>query len=122
MNSPRYPFDALARKMGVSPNQAGKQLGLSGSTLQDMQRRGLSDDQCERWALRAGFHPFEVWPELIDDRIADAGRECAAPGCDEVFEPANGKQRYCSTDCQRRTWQRARYWARRSHMTERQAS
>jgi hypothetical protein len=50
--------------------------GLSDEGVQQLRRRGgLSLDQADRYAIRAGWHPAEVWPqwwELVEQ--ADAER------------------------------------------------
>lgn len=67
----RYPFAPLAEAMSCSEHAACVRLGLSGSTQQEYRRRGVSLDVAERLALRAGLHPFEVWPSMPEDRRRD---------------------------------------------------
>lgn len=43
--------------------------------------------------MRAGLHPFEVWPELVDDRIAAVTKVC--PECGSEFIPRRPSQKFC---------------------------
>lgn len=71
MTDRRYPWAPLAAAMGLSEASAARALGVTGSTEQEYRRRGVTDRVAERLAGLAGLHPSEVWPELIDDRLAD---------------------------------------------------
>lgn len=71
-NPRRYPFDRLLRAMpDMTRHEQARILGMSGDTWKRAHDQGLTDDQCERYALRAKLHPFQVWPELIQDRLAE---------------------------------------------------
>jgi len=94
----RYPFAPLAAAMGMSENGAARALGLSGSSYKQYRSAGVSELVGDRLAVRAGLHPYEVWPEMVDAAIT---RECAAPDCGQRF-PLDGKRRYCTTRCRRR--------------------
>lgn len=69
----RYPLEPLLRLTGWPLNR-WTQYGVSGSTLVEYQRIGLTDRVADRLAVAAGFHPFEVWPEMADHREAEAKR------------------------------------------------
>ena len=56
---PRYQVRDLADRMGLTPSQAAQRLGISGRDV----HRGLSETQADRFAVLAGMHPLEVWPE-----------------------------------------------------------
>jgi hypothetical protein len=59
--SGRWPLTALLSASGLSRHSLGSQLRLAGHTLRTASRRGLSDLQADRWAVRLGLHPAEVW-------------------------------------------------------------
>lgn len=61
----RYPFAPLAALMGSSEASAARRLNVSGKTEQQYRREGLSAKVADRMAVRAGYHPYEVWPEMI---------------------------------------------------------
>lgn len=67
----RYPLDALAAAAGMSEAALGRAVGLSGSTLKKAREWGLVADAADRYAIRAGLHPAEVWPTWLDDHLQD---------------------------------------------------
>lgn len=69
--SVRYPFADLAAAMSQSEHQAAVRLGLSGSTEQEYRRRGMTERVADRLAVKAGLHPFEVWPEMLAQFMSD---------------------------------------------------
>lgn len=104
----RYPVAPLAALMGSTQWMALDRLGVTGSHAQDYIRRGMSEKVADRVAIKAGLHPYVVWPEMLADDIAAAERECVAPDCPIVFvPPATGRgqkeRHYCSRTCQVRT-------------------
>lgn len=96
----RYPLEPLLDAMNGSHNQACELLGLSGSTQQDYRRRGVTERVGDRLAAKAGLLAYEVWPEMIDDAIAEVERECARHDCTTRFVPVRKRMRFCSTRCQ----------------------
>lgn len=56
----------------MSEHEACKTLGVSGSTYVEYRRDGLSELVADRMAVKAGLHPFSVWPEMADHHIEDA--------------------------------------------------
>jgi hypothetical protein len=46
-----------------------QRLGINGARIPAYQENGLRDWFADRLAIRAGFHPFSVWPEMCDHRI-----------------------------------------------------
>lgn len=109
----RFPFADLARAMGVTEHAACVALSVSGSTEQDYRRRGLTARVAERLAERARLHPYEVWPELLDEVLAGMERQCEAQGCTNAFidSPGRGgpRRRWCSRRCAARENARKRY-------------
>ena len=75
MNDVRYPIEPLAAAMGESPASLGRLLGLSGSSWKDARDNGLSEKRADRYAVRAGFHPYEIWPEMAERHITEAAAE-----------------------------------------------
>lgn len=69
----RWPLTALLSASGLSRHTMGSQLRLAGHTLRTASRRGLSDLQADRWAVRLGLHPAEVWGSSWYDGAADGG-------------------------------------------------
>lgn len=61
-----YPFVRLAEAMGATEAAASRALGLSGSTMQHYRTHGVSEKVADRLAVKAGLHPFEVWPEMVE--------------------------------------------------------
>lgn len=70
--SERFPFDALAEAMRMTPAAAAWHLGISGATEHKRYREGgLSRVVADRLAVKAGFHPASVWPEWMESSIED---------------------------------------------------
>lgn len=68
---PKYPFAPLAALMGMSESQACRMLGISGKTQQEYRRDGMSAKVADRMAVKARFHPYEVWPVMADRDVKD---------------------------------------------------
>lgn len=98
----------------VRPRDILAQLGISPTTAARYERDGLTDEQAERYATRIGYHPFTIWPEMADHRIAAITRICQE--CSTPFVPNRGFQRYCSHACGHR--QRNREWARQRYAAD----
>lgn len=47
-------------------------LGLSGTTEKLYRRVGVSEPVADRLAVRAGMHPWEVWPEMAEHSMVEA--------------------------------------------------
>lgn len=58
----RYSLTDLADAAGLTRRQLRTELGLSNVTLVDLEERGLSDEQADRYAVRLGLFPWQVWP------------------------------------------------------------
>src|SRR5262245_6900567 len=71
--SERWPLTALLAASGLSRNGLARQLRLAGHTLRSASRRGLSNVQADRWAVRLGLHPVEVWGRSWYDGVGDGG-------------------------------------------------
>jgi len=67
----RYPLAPLLDRIGGSHDDARRLLGMNHGAYNAFRGHGLKLEQAERYAERAGVHPFEVWPEMRDDVIAE---------------------------------------------------
>lgn len=74
----RYDFGRLARVMGLSEYAAGVALGIDESSLTLYRRVGMTELAADRIAVRAGFHPWNVWPEMVEHAIAWDRARCAS--------------------------------------------
>jgi hypothetical protein len=45
-------------------------LGMARNNIEHARRRGLSFDQCDRWAIRLGYHPAELWPDWMEHSLS----------------------------------------------------
>lgn len=96
----RYPVNRLAAVLGMTEHAALAWLGITGTEQQEYRRRGLTDYQADRLAVKAGYHPAVIWPELAEDRIRRYVRWCQ--WCTEPFLACDsGRRHYCSTPCYR---------------------
>lgn len=109
----RYPISDLFAHMPGSDDDCRRRLSISGSAYGNMVQHGLTFDQAERYAERAGLLPYEVWPEMVDELIDLESKVCAAPSCDNRFVPDNPRRIYCCQRCQQNVasarWKRRRY-------------
>lgn len=105
----RYPLEPLLKAAGMSLSQFGRRYGISGTTRQKLGGAGLTHEQADRWAARAGFNPAEVWLSWIDDEFADLAVECAERSCSTRFLPTSSRHRFCSTRCGSRERKRQQY-------------
>lgn len=76
----RYPLEPLAVKLKIELGQLGGQrddettglarlalrLGISHEAARNARKRGLNDRQADRFAVRCGWHPVQVWPEWFN--------------------------------------------------------
>lgn len=115
-----YPFAPLAELMKLSPSAAAIALNVGGSRFRYL-TYGMTEQQADRMAVRAGFHPFVVWPEMVDDVIEDVGRSCVI--CEQMFVPVKQAELVCSLPCRleyRRRWRRSYYAANGEQERERE--
>ena len=60
-----FPLDPIIEIARVEElGELARVLKVSGKTMARIEREGLSWFQAERFALRLGRHPAEVWPRL----------------------------------------------------------
>lgn len=85
-----YPVSALARAVGldpVDPELTGRlalRLSLNRRSVARYRALGLTADQADEWAVRAGFNPGEVWDHwwtnLRGMALVNAGKEMCRDG------------------------------------------
>lgn len=114
----RYPLADLVRASGLSEAALARKVRLAGSTLKLARERGLTEAAADRYAVRAGLHPLEVWPEMVDE----AYRPCAAVGCERRFIPTRKGHVYCSRNCRDRVSERLRYHRDPAHAARKRAA
>lgn len=109
----RYPLAALVDASGLSEAALGRAVGLSGTTLKNARVRGFLEASADRYAVRAGFHPAEVWPDFgcepcALERVFVATRRglLLQPGCDVMFRPHRAGHIYHDRKCARKAWAR----------------
>lgn len=103
----RYPLDPLLDR-GWSMKKLNDLAPCGGGEYRTRRERGVTADVADRMAVAAGFHPYELWPEMLDDHIsAYVDRSCAECGSD--FTPTAPHQRFCHRRCRDRQGERIRY-------------
>jgi hypothetical protein len=112
----RYPLSKLLDACDCTEAELVRRLSLKGvhfdgTTLKRAREQGLVERAADRYAARLGWVVWHVWPEWLDDIIADESKACADTSCGEPFVPNRGNQIYCSAKCARRVT--ARNYARR---------
>ena len=107
MNQHRYPLAPLLEATGLTEAELGRKIGLRGTPLIRARERGFVEEAADRWACRAGFVPWHIWPEWLDHVTADVSIPCAE--CGTLFVTFRRGHRYCCTPCQQRAGKRDRY-------------
>lgn len=110
--SPVYDFESLRASYGKGIEATMRACKIGGAQYQKYRDEGMSREVAERMALKLGFHPYEVWPHMVDDDVAASTRTCAARGCEETFQLSlhGGPNRlYCSKRCKNRESRRRNY-------------
>lgn len=67
----RYDLDALTVPHTGPTRDLRAYLGISGQQWLRYMAHGVSERSADRFAVKCGKHPFEVWPEMIDDAITE---------------------------------------------------
>jgi Bacterial regulatory proteins, gntR family len=57
----RWPLQPLLDACDVTPARLALLVGVAVEAVREAARCGLSDTQADLWAVRAGYHPVEVW-------------------------------------------------------------
>lgn len=66
----RFPVDRLQALSGLSWRELQTILRVSWSTLNSFRDRDFDVYQADRYAMRCGWLPMEVWPDWVQD-VAD---------------------------------------------------
>lgn len=72
---------------------------MNGSEYRRVQDEGLSETQADRWSVRLGLVPWQVWPEW-------GCVPCALTDCGEMFVPRRPGHVYHDQKCARKAWAR----------------
>lgn len=112
--SRRYPLDPFVALTRWTFRDIQNVAACNGSEWQIRKEHGVTEYVADRIACAAGYHPHEVWPEMLDHAIADLpDRDCAE--CGQTFIPNRPSvQRFCSPRCYRRYHSKANTRRRRA--------
>lgn len=103
----RYPFAPIdAQLCGTEISVLADKLGVAHGTVQKWRERGMEEHNADRCATALGFHPWELWPEMLAVATAPVMRECENPGCIEEFILTRSDKRFCSEACRNRAPER----------------
>lgn len=97
----RYPLAPLMDAAGIA-TMAELRLSfpMGGTTYRQVIDEGLSEVQADRWAVRLGLHPTEVWPGFGLVPCLE---------CGTLFAPRRAGHRFHTTACAKRRQARERY-------------
>lgn len=98
----RYPLAPLMKAAHIPTMVALRRVfPMNGTEYRRVLDDGLSERQADRWAIRLGLHPAEVWPEF-------GRRRCAIAECSRPFDPHPRAPHslYCSPRCSNRAKKR----------------
>ncbi len=94
LSSIRFDMAALMHKTEASTaRELGQLCGLTSKSVHNRLVRGIGWAEADDLAIRAGFMPWEVWPEWADVDFSD-WIEPACPAHD-VFDPPDGTTVWC---------------------------
>lgn len=72
LDPPLYSLEPLAYAMREPLGRLCVVLGISGQAWKRYRTEGVSDRVAENLATKAGFHPYEIWPEMAERRAVEA--------------------------------------------------
>lgn len=106
----RYPLEPLAATAGLTVAEVLKRCGCAGGQWAKYKEEGISEKTADRYAVRLGLLPSDVWPSWYEDQAANLSKPCADEMCEEWFIPTPGqpRHRFCSKRCRKRTAERER--------------
>ena len=73
----RWPLEDLLKATGLS--MSGLSDAVNGNPY-DYRDSGMSDLVADRWAVRCGKHPGEVWPDWFEAGLSELDREFLVNG------------------------------------------
>ena len=104
----RYDFAPIDTHRGDTPLRViAEKIGVPTPTVESWRRGGLSAENADLCATAIGFHPWQLWTEMLVAETEKVQRECANPACYEVFVPVRSDQRVCSPRCRKPAWRAA---------------
>jgi len=62
---PRYPLQTLLDHAGISQTHLKRALNANSQAIKAAREKGLDPYQADRYAVRFGFHPGEVWDDWL---------------------------------------------------------
>lgn len=105
----RYPVQPLLDLSGLTYSALLR--GKNGEAYRSIRENGLTPYMADQLAVKAGFHPSDVWETWADDEFAELSRECR--NCRVLFVPSCDRNVYCSDRCRScfhvREYRRRRY-------------
>lgn len=102
----RYALEPLMRAAGIASMAELRAIfPMNGTMYRRVIDDGLSEEQADRWAVRLGLLPWDVWSEWL----SAAEVSCAATDCTVRFVPVQATQRFCCQSCSSRQRRRERY-------------
>lgn len=78
-----WPLEPLLDLLGQ--RSAPRTFLASGAEIQRAADEGLSDVMADRWAIRAGVHPAQVWPGWCDAALTVVDRQMLEGGWRHVW-------------------------------------
>lgn len=63
----RYDLQPLLEHTGLTRRQLQTELQISWTTLIRLEHDGLTDEAADRYAIRLGHYPWQIWPTWFDD-------------------------------------------------------
>lgn len=109
----RYPLAALLEATGLTESGLTREVGLSGSTLKKAREVGFTADAADRYAVRCGLTPLEVWPDYGQVPCVE---------CGQLFAQTRSTHRYCEWNCAARAGRRRRYAEDPAYREQRKAA
>jgi hypothetical protein len=108
----RYPLAALLEATCLTESEfsirmRNKGISFDGTTLKRARENGLVESAADKYATAIGVVPWVIWPEWLDNIIADESIPCEE--CGESFVPVRSGVRFCSRACSQRAYKRRRY-------------
>jgi hypothetical protein len=73
----RWPLEPLLEATGFTMHEVSL---ATGSDPWRYAKRGLEDDQADRWAIRCGIHPAMAWLDWVDAGLTVLDREYVEGG------------------------------------------
>jgi len=86
---PRWPIQPLAALIAGSVKET---FGIDAETLRRYRTHGIPESVADRWAVRLGRHPAEVWPGWIEEGLSVVDEQFLKNGWRRAWEATNEKE------------------------------